>query len=450
MAMIPAAAPGGLNIARAMGWALAVIWPLEVLRLVLPVPDGLTWALGGLFLIYLVLAVATAHVAARLLSFALCAGTIAIAWTDGTWAEAVSGFLGAMVFAAFLPSVFLLRHAFSGDRRLNAYRSEVAGASPERQKGLLMVGAHLLGSTLTVGAFAVLAPLVPQDATPARRNELAQAAIFGVCLSVIWSPAFVAMAVVTDFMPHLPLWQLVGLGMVIGVLGLGLGFARVRAPGRMRLALAGVWALRFVLPWVAVSAGAIIVTSSLAGVSTLVAASLVLPPLAAVLLLMQPRGSFAATLHATRANLDRLGPEISIVALAFTLGAVMLASPTVSEVIGGVLGPDLPAPLLVTAIVATMMAVVFLGGHPIVIASILLAVFASVETALEDLTVAVAVLLGWGCSAMIAPAGLIIIVSTGMFGVPRKSVILSRNALQAVALAVLGIALLSALNAALA
>lgn len=446
--MTVAGFPAGLPIPRLMGWALAVIWPLEVLRLLLPLPEWLTWGVSGLFLVYLLLAIATAHVAARTLSLALLAGTVALAWTDNAWAEAVAGFQGAMVFAAFLPSVFLLRHAFAGDRRLNAYRAEVAAASPERQKGLLLVGSHLLGSTLTVGAFAVLAPVVPPDATPARRSELAQAAIFGVCLSVIWSPAFVAMAVVSDFMPHLPLWKLVGLGMMLGTFGLALGFARVRTPGRLRLAGAGLWALRFIVPWVAVSAGAIIVASSLAGVSTLVAASLVLPPLAATLLLLQPRGNIGAALRLTRANLDRLGPEISIVALAFTLGAVMLASPTVSTAIGGVLGPELPAPLLVAGIVASMMGVVLIGGHPIVVASILLAVFASVRTGLDDLFVAAAVLLGWGCGAMMAPAGLIIIVSTGMFEVSRQSVILSRNALSAVVFAVLGIVILSALNAA--
>lgn len=437
----------GLRIPQLMGWFLAVIWPLEVVRLVLPVPALLTWAVSGLFLVYLLLAIATAHLAARALSLALLAGTAALAWTDDAWAEAIAGFQGAMVFAAFLPSVFLLRHAFSGDRRLSAYRAEVAAASAERQKGLLMVGAHLLGSTLTVGSFAVLAPVVPQEATPSQRSELAQAAIFGVCLSVIWSPAFVAMAVVSDFMPHLPLWQLVLLGMILGGLGLLLGFARVRVPGRLRLAGQGLWGLRFILPWVALSASAIILTSSLAGVSTLVAASLTLPPLAAALLLLQPRGNIGAAVRHTRANLDRLGPEISIVALAFTLGAVMLVSPTVNAAISGVIGPEIPAPLLVAGIVASMMAVVLIGGHPIVVASILLAVFASVETQLNDLFVAAAVLLAWGCSAMIAPAGLIIIVATGMFDVSRKSVIISRNGASAAVFAVLGIALLSVLNA---
>jgi len=442
--------PKGLRIQQVMGWFLAVIWPLEVLRLLFPAPAPLTSAASVLFLVYLLLAIATAHQAARALSLVLLSGTLALAWTDGAWDEAIAGFQDAMIFAAFLPSVFLLRHAFTGDRRLNAYRTEVAAASPERQKGLLLIGSHLLGSTLTVGAFAVLAPVVPQDATAAQRSALAQAAIFGVCTSVIWSPAFVAMAVVSDFMPQLPLWKLVLLGLGLAVMGLVLGFASVNVPGRFRLAASGFWALRFILPWVALSASAIILASSLAGVSTLVAASLTLPPIALFLLLLQPRGNIPLTIRQTRANLDRLGAEISIVALAFTLGAVMLISPTVNEAISGVLGPDIPAPLLVAGIVAVMMATVLIGAHPIVIASILLAVFASVETRLDDLFLAAAVLLGWGCSAMIAPAGLIIIVSTGMFDVSRKSVILSRNARSAAVFAALGIGLLSALNALLA
>jgi hypothetical protein len=51
---------------------------------------------------------------------------------------------------------------------------------------------------------------------------------------------------------------------------------------------------------------------------------------------------------------------------------------------------------------------------------------------------------------MIAPAGLIMLVSTGMFGVRRASVIFSDSALLLVGFAGAGIGVLSLLNAVLA
>ena len=119
---------------------------------------------------------------------------------------------------------------------------------------------------------------------------------------------------------------------------------------------------------------------------------------------------------------------------------------TAGQAVRGVVTPDLPTGLLVAAIVLTMMAVVAIGGHPIVVASVLLAIFVNVDTPLNDLVVAMSVLLGWGCSAMIAPAGLIIIVSTAMFEISRKSVIVSANARLVVVNVALGIAALTLLN----
>ena len=438
--------PGG-RIFRVMGLVLAILWPVEVARLLFDVPGAVTGGASGLFLTFLALALATGDIGTRVLTLLLLAGIAALVQVDAAGAEAIAGFQDAMIFAAFLPSVFLLRNAVAGDRRLVDYRDRVAAADPERKKGLVLIGGHLIGSTLTVGAFAVLSPVVPADAGERERRDLALAAIFGVCLSVIWSPVFVAMAVVSEFMPQIALWKFVLVGLALAALGLAVAFARIRVPNRLALAADGVRGLSGILPWVVATAVFIVGLRSATELSTLEAAALTLPPLAAALLTMQPGGGVRAALTATGRSLGRLGAEISIVAWAFTLGAVMRASPTVEGAVRGVLTPDIPAPLLVAGIVAGMMAVVVMGGHPIVIASILLAVFASVETQVHDLVVGAAVLLGWGCSAMIAPAGLIMIVSTGMFGVRRASVIFSDSAVLLVGFAGAGIGLLAALNA---
>lgn len=440
----PAAVPWPVWLS--MGWILALLWPLEIVRILTDLPGHVTAAASALFLLYLALALLSTGRGNRMLSLLLLAGIGTLSAIDGAWERALAGFGDAMIFAAFLPAVFLLRNAVSGDRRLLEYRRRLEALEPARQRGMVLMGSHILGSTLTVGAFAVLSPVVPASASAGHRREIALAAILGVGLSVIWSPVFVAMAVVSEFMPQVPLWKFVGVGMALSLVGMALAFRRIDVLGRLGLALEGVESLRAIVPWVLLTALVIVLLRSLTGLSTLEAASLTLPPLAAMLLVLQGRSRIGAALRETRASLDRLGAEISIVAWAFTLGAVMRASPSVEQAVRGVLEPGVPAALLVLGIVASMMLVVVLGGHPIVVASILLAVFASVETQLHDLTVGAAVLLGWGCSAMIAPAGLIVIVATGMFGVSRRSVILSRSSLAQVGFALVGVCMLTGLN----
>lgn len=434
---------------RAMGWMLLVLWPMEVIRLLFGVPL-LAGGASVLFAVYLALAIVVAGYGNRLLAGVLLLGITILVVLDGAGSLAVQGLSDAMVFAAFLPAVFLLRNVLAGDRRLLAYRQTVEAVDANQQTGMLLVGSHVLGSALTVGALAILSPVVPPDAEEARRRAAALATIFGISLSVLWSPVFVAMAVVSEFMPHVPLWKPILVGLSMAVLGTVTALVFLGVCNKGRLVVRAVIALRAIIPWVALTAVVVVVVRSVTSLSTVEAASLTLLPLAAAFLLVQPRANQRVALKKTRQSLDVLGAEISIVALAFALGTVMRDSPTVQQLVQGLFGPEIAALFLIAMIVAGMLLAAMIGGHPIVSASILLAVFSAADTALTDLILCGAVLLGWACSAMIAPAGLIVIVATGMFQIDRRSIIFSRNTLVVLLFASLGILALTAVNAVIA
>ena len=436
-------------LARAMGRMLLVLWPLELLRLLVD-PAWLANGAGMLFVVYLLLAFLVAGAGNRLLTAFLLLGIGVLVMVDEAWHLAVTGLQASLVFAAFLPAVFLLRNAMAGDRRLLAYREQLERIDPRRQAGMMLVGAHVLGSTLTVGAFAILSPVLPRDADTERRRTAALVTMFGISLSVLWSPVFVAMAVVSEFMPHVPLWQPILVGFTLAAIGILMALTFFRLPDKLALVGRGIVALRAIIPWVTTAAAVIVLVRTFTPLSTLEAASLTLLPLAAGFLLTQAPEARNLALRRTRESLDRLGAEISIVAWAFALGTVMRASPTVEQLVQGLFGPETAVLLLVAIIVVGMLFAVSLGGHPIVAASILLAVFGGTDTALTDLVLCGAVLLGWACASMIGPATLIVIVASGMYRVDRGSLILSRNTLLNVFFALTGVVLLTALNALIA
>lgn len=438
-----------LPLSRAMGVMLMVLWPLELFRLVVD-PVWLANGAGLLFVLYLLLAFLSAGAGNRLLTALLLLGIGFVVTVDAAWHLAVTGLQASLVFAAFLPAVFLLRNAMAGDCRLLAYREQLERVDPHRQAGMMLVGAHVLGSTLTVGAFAILSPVLPLDADAERRRTAALVTMFGISLSVLWSPVFVAMAVVSEFMPQVPLWQPILLGFALASIGILMALTFFRLPDKLALVRRSITALRAIIPWVTMTAVVIVLVRIFTPLSTLEAASLMLLPLAGMFLLTQTSEVRSTALRRTRESLDRLGAEISIVAWAFAFGTVMRASPTVEKLVQGLFGPETMVLLLIAIIVGGMLLAVLLGGHPIVAASILLAVFGGTDTALTDLVLCGAVLLGWACASMIGPATLIVIVASGMYRVDRGSLILSRNTLLNVFFALMGVVLLTALNALLA
>lgn len=430
-----------------MGLMILGLWPAEILHLLFGLPL-LAEAARVLFSLYLALSLIVMGLGNRLLALAIMAVTGLLVAADENWTRLWQATDSALVFAAFLPTVHLLRNVAARDPYLLAYRARFAAVEPKDRPAWLLIGGHVLGGVLTVGAFAVLVPVIPRSAPPAYRRSAALAVVSGVSLAILWSPFFVAMAVVSEFMSHVPLWQPLLLGIALAVVGLVSAMLVVGVPIRPRLIVEAVAALRRILPLVLVAAAAVVVLRGVAPLTTLEAACLALPPLC--LLAMVRRDSFAwrRVVVGTRRSLDGLSAEISIVALAFILGSVMRASPQVGHVGDLVAALNVPGGLLVPLIVIGIAGAASLSIHPMVAASVMLAVIGGSAMPLSDLVFMGAILLGWACGAMVAVAGLIMIVAASMFGVPRRDLVLGRNLVLVLLFGATGSILLALLDAA--
>lgn len=433
------------GLTQITGLLLVILWPTAIIHLLFN-PSWLGWGATAIFGVYLLVSLAVIGWGNRILGLTLILAILVLAAVDNSWLTLARELEAALVFAAFMPAIYLLRSVLAGDKRVLGYRDRIAAVPSAERPGWMLIGSHVLGGALAVGALAVMSPVLDAEDDTDTRRATALATVSGVALSLVWSPVFVAMAVVSDFVPGVPLWQPVLLGLGLATVGLMLALVLIGIKDKCRVVLRALAALRPVIPMVVGVAGIIILIRTHTPLSTLEAASLSLPPLSLLLLALQPVSALRSTIQDTRHGLDSMGAEVSIVALAFAMGLLLRDSHSTQALIEGLLVPGLPVVVLITMIVGGMIAAAASAIHPIVAGSILLAIFTSAETGLSDLVIAGAVLVGWACGAMLAVAGMLVMVATTMLRLTRYEMILGRNALVVLLFAFIGIVLLTAMN----
>lgn len=425
-----------------MGRLILVLWPLSLLDILMG--NGvLSMAASALFALYLGAALLKSNWANRVLALLLVMACIAMVYLDQDWSRLAATFAETLVFAAFVPAIHLLRGVAERDPTVMAFQKRLRAAPPETQPAWMLIGSHILASVLSIGAVAVLAPVFSDPSQPARRREDALAALAGAALAMTWSPFFVGMAVVSGFLPDVPLGAAVLMGLGLSSTGLVLALVLMRTPRPFEAAWQTLLALRGFLPMIAAAGLAVVLLQAFTGLSTLQASCVALPPLCAVLILM-PAGSwsealarFRSVLHATRPRIERIGAEVGITALAFMLGLILRSSPSMAEAVASSGLARLPDAVVLVVIPLGAIAAAMLSIHSIVSVSLLLAVFAGHHTGVSDLALMGAALVGWSGSAMLSFSGLLVMVTTSLGGISRMQAILGRNLLFAPLFAVL-------------
>ncbi|MWD25883.1 hypothetical protein E0K89_000110 [Aquicoccus sp. SCR17] len=434
-----------------MGRLILVLWPLALMDILFHVP-AIAIAASAVFFLYLAASLAGSSLMNQLLAGAIALAALLVALEDGAPLSLASAFTHTLVFAAFVPSAQLLRTVAESDPRVLSFRDRLQATDPRARPAWLLVGANVLGSVLAIGSVAILSPVFADPVDATARREDAVSAVAGTALALTWSPFFVALAVVASFLPDVPLWQVILVGIALSAAGILLALLMLRTPAPLRTALAALVALRDFVPLVLVAGAAVVLLRSVSPLSSLEAACLAIPVLCLMLVLSRAeaagrrRAAGRALFAATAARITNIGADVAIVALAFTLGLVLRESPAVAELIAAS-GLNALSPLAILFLVPlSMIAASMLCVHPIVSASIMLAVFAGRHPGLADVVLVGAVLVGWSASAMVAFSGLLLMVTMSFGGLTRGQLILGRNMIFAPAFASLGALLLNALN----
>ena len=230
---------------RILSALVGTLWLLAFLRIVLPLPDGfpISAIMAGLVVAFFILGLPHLARHTQILCAILIAVAMALAGIHDKWAAVPDGIVKAAIFPAFLSTIVLLRAA--ADQRpeiANARQLFSTLPANERDSGIV-IGTHLIGAILQVGVFAILAPILGKDAPTDERRQVFTTAIRGMATVPFWSPFIVGMAVASQYLPMVPLWQIMLLGLVMTVVGTVIsivGFDRNPGMGRLFRSLASL------------------------------------------------------------------------------------------------------------------------------------------------------------------------------------------------------------------
>lgn len=425
---------------------LCVVWATEIVRMLHPLPivTGIGAACLGAFTLVAWLR-SSRHIQV-LLAVALTLSA-AMAWSMGSTAALTDGFARAVVFGAFMPSVLLLRATVESSPRIERVHADLGRMDHAQAQNWTLYGSHALGAVLNVGAAAILAPLVTRDVDERRRAELAAASARGIALGAMWSPFFLSVAFTTQLAPHVPMWQVIAIGIATALLG----FAASQAVITPRLGWRGFHAsVAGLLPLAAPSAvvvGAVVGASIAFRWSGLQAVVLVVPLLcAAYLMRLGPTGTGLAARRAF-ASLGRVADELVIVVGGTVLGAVVGAMPEVRALGASVTPQMISGPAVIAAIVLIMVLLGNLGLHPIVASSVMVPVVVVGDFGVTDLVAVSTAVFAWGLNGGLSIWTLPMAMSAAYFGVPTRRLITRRGLVYVSIVGFAGVLLLAAVNA---
>ncbi len=379
-----------------------------------------------------------------LIALVLAVACTGLIMTGAPLAVIERGLADALTFAAYLPVLQMLR-VIVGELPAMGRARAAFNALPAagRDTGALVLATGL-GSVLTTGAHALIAPLLPKDAPEPQRRQMALISLRGISFSAFWSPFAVSVAFGTQYMP-----ETVSVGhTVLGLLLAGGAFLlawRLEGGGPL---LAGGQAVLPILPHCALAAGATVALVAVSTLNPLDAVVVATLPLGLAALLWQAPTSLRPVARTVWSGLARGADEVILITLALCLGRLIEAAPEVTALLAPLVS-DLPAPLILTAIFAAVISGGLVGLHPMITAAVLIGVLRGGGGGLAPGLMMQAIQAAWGFAVTVSPSGVTLIVATLMFDVGHRRLVVSRNLLFVGLASVALIAVLSLINAGL-
>jgi hypothetical protein len=254
------------------------------------------------------------------------------------------------------------------------------------------------------------------------------------------------MAVATEYLPNVPLWQIMTLGLSLVVLGMLLSviaFDRGGGPGAIWRALK---TLSPIVPPVAIAALLVIGMTTTTSYSTLQSLVIVMPIPCLLAIAFAPGGKIGVALRGTAGGLSRIGSEISILTFAMTLGITFQTCLPDLGLLAGLQALALSPTAIIFIVIMTMNLFGLLGVHSIVTGTILLVLFTGIPTGVADLILLQALLVGWGLCTAISVGSLSIATGAAMFELAPTNAISLSNILYIFVASVIFGAILAVLN----
>jgi hypothetical protein len=418
---------------------------MAIVRIFWPHPQ-LILASGIVLLTYVVLSFRRIRRQLQILSLLLALTAVALAGWLGAWAALWQGMEKAVIFAAFFGTLTLMRATADLRPEIGRARKLVEPLSAGARTSGLLVGTNVLGTALVVGVMPIFAPIVGQDAPYEVRKSAAEACQRGMCLACLWSPFWLAMAISTEHLPDVPLWQIMVLGLLLCALGLTVAQLMYTPDVGMRALWQALRAFSPVLPPVALSAAAVLGLKAITPLTTLQCLMVGIPVLCIGGLLSQSIDHLRRAVSQAAQGVGAVRGKIALLSCAFALGKVLEQALQTGGV-GDQITALAPPPVAVIASVVIGMTVLGLAGiHQVVTVTVMLVLFGTLPIGVSDLALMQAGLLGWAFSSMTGLSAVSVAATSTMFRVPLERIAYGPNIRFVTLFGLLGIAVVTGVN----
>ena len=381
----------------------------------------------------------------------LCSGLTALAavliFIYGGLPTVLVGFKAAPLFAGFFGTIVLLRATADQLRQIATARELFERLKPDHRLGGLLVGSHLLAVVLGPGAYAITAPIVGKSKVEEEHLAAMRACHRGGSIAGLWSPFWIAMALSSQYVPGVPLWQIMALGISMAVCALTASHVLYAPEPGITLLWRALRSLQPIVPPVALCVLLVAVLSGVTVLSTLEALIVSVPVLCLLALLAKGGQALRTTAVNTYRGAAYIGNEITILTVSLALGGVVRHVFAQTGITGWIGGLDLPAIAVIGIMIGTVSVGALAGVHQIVLVTFLLTVFSDLPVQVADVVLIESALVGWSCSSMIGLSAIMVATATTMFHVPPAKVILGPNLKFAALFAVASILVLAGVNA---
>lgn len=387
----------GSRLAFVASASLAALWLAQLGHLVTQWPP-LARVSVALLALFLVTALFQASRHMRLLFAVVWAVACALALGAGRPALLWKGLEQSTVFGAFLPSLLLLRAAAQSSPLAERFRQRCAGLDGRQAVQGVLLGAHGLGSVLSVGVMGVLTLGLSREAPERQRLDSAGAAVRGMTTSVMWSPFFVAMGFSSQLVPAAPLAHVMMAGMGLALIGIALSM-RLFTPGiGWRASWQAAQPLSLLVLPMTLTFGTVLALNAW-GFGGLQSVALALPVLCGAYMLRRGRATASFVTRATLSHFGRLSDEMLVVVGASVLGVCIAALPGVQAAVRSVDAATVHGSWLLVALVASLYTLGQIGMHPMIGAGLALPVLGAGAFGIHPVVLVSATVFAWGLSA---------------------------------------------------
>ena len=426
-------------------YVLLALWATAIVQIFWP-NSQLISASGIILLVYVVMSFRRVRLQLQVLGLLLALTAIGFAaWLDA-WSVLWQGIEKAVIFSAFFGTLTLMRATADLRPEIGRARELVEHLSDSARTSGLLVGTNVLGTALVVGVMPIFAPIVGHEAPYEARKSAAEACQRGMCLACLWSPFWLAMALSTEQLPAVPLWQIMALGLSLCALGLVVAQLMYTPDIGMGALWHALRAFSPILPPVALAAAAVLALNAITPLTTLQCLVVGVPVLCVFGLLSQSVDHLRRATNQARQSIGMVRGEIALLSSAFALGKVLEQALQTGGIGDQIIALSPPPFFVISAVVIGMTVLGLAGVHQVVTLTVMLVLFGTLPIGVSDLALMQAGLLGWAFSSMTGLSAVSVAAASTMFNVPLERVAYGPNIRFVIVFGLVGITMVSSLN----